>query len=323
MRRARLVAGLALVLCACGGRTSSQAGGSSGGNSGGISADAGPPASVKRLPECGDILPVPDGDAYVGGWSVQTTAPYLVPETMCGPAPGLEYPGNRKLHVGAHWLMADVVSCECYAQCYAAGACTAPVPDPNDPVQSPWQQHTKTPVWGDYYQATAFCSWMGGRVPTAAELARAAQGDARTYGIAAVTAAAFSCETDAKPEVCSTIQVADLKAPMGLVFGVGSSSNPEDLGPFGHRDLAFGPAQWANSLCSWTDPSFCALADGTPDPDPTAPGGNRCSVQFSTELAHIAMSATIPTTVLLQTDLGVTDPSSSNYRQGYRCAFDP
>jgi hypothetical protein len=277
---------------------------------------------VRRLPECGDILPVPDGDVYVGGWSVQAGMPHVVPQTMCGQGQLQEYAGNRKLHVGAHWLMADVVSTDCYAQCYAAGACTAPVPDSNDPVQIPWDHRMQTSVWGDYYQATAFCGWMGGRLPTVAELARAAQGDAQTYGIAAVTTAAFSCGADPTPEVCGAIQVANLNVPMGSVFALGST-RPEDTGPFGHRALALGPAEWTDSQCGWVDASFCALADGTADPDPTSVVGPRCSVQFSTELARIAMSTTIPTSAQLQTDLGDRAPSSSNYRQGYRCAFDP
>jgi formylglycine-generating enzyme required for sulfatase activity len=290
------------------------------------------------VPECGNITLVPEGDVYVGGWMIGSHSDSLVPlvpESNCGPQmvkPYADYPGNRKLHEHDFFLMSEPVTTECYAQCFTAGACTAPVPDQTDPLTNgtapngkteTWQQRVGSAVWGDYYQATAFCQWLGGRLPTAAELSRAAQSDAPGYGVAAMTAALFACRSNPGSSLCYELghSMNLNEAPPPTLGPVGQV--PQDTGPFGHKDIFGGPAEWTQSWCDWDQTRFCALQDGAADPDPVPAGaGQRCLVQFATGVASILTSAQLPADATPSAGSPLTDPSASRYFYGYRCAFD-
>jgi formylglycine-generating enzyme required for sulfatase activity len=127
------------------------------------------PGAVRTDPVTGlELVALPGGTFHYGC------------EPQDGDCGDDERPG-RKVDVGPMWLGKTEVTVEAYGRCLAAGACTAPVSGGacNHGVAGR-ERHPVNCV--DHVQATAFCKYMGGRLPTAEEWEYAAKGgEARIY----------------------------------------------------------------------------------------------------------------------------------------------
>lgn len=98
-------------------------------------------------------------------------------DAQCDSSEKLDGPAS----VGAFWLGRTPVTVAAYGKCVAAGACT----EPPSGGSCNWKVNGKEnhPVnCVDWNQATAFCQWIGGRLPTAQEWEYAAKGgESRIY----------------------------------------------------------------------------------------------------------------------------------------------
>jgi formylglycine-generating enzyme required for sulfatase activity len=98
------------------------------------------------------------------------------------PAGTFQFQGERSLSVKAFQIGATAVTVDAYARCVKAGACTEPLPGN---YQCNWKSvRTNHPInCVDWNQATAFCKWIGGRLPTDEEREYVASGGSenRTY----------------------------------------------------------------------------------------------------------------------------------------------
>lgn len=92
---------------------------------------------------------------------------------------GDEFPGAM-VSVKGFWIEKTEVPVSAYEKCVAAGACTPPN------FGGPSCNFTRRPTHPvncmDWYQADAFCKWIGGRLPTASEWEYAAKsGESRVF----------------------------------------------------------------------------------------------------------------------------------------------
>lgn len=332
MKREIAVAAVALVgagIFACGGKTGSSGGGTPDAacgdlcldSDGGISFDAARLGDVWSQPACGEITPVLAGDAYVGAWQFDTGSKSfkLVP---CDAPPGVGPEiGVKRFHVRTFALMSNPATNLCYSECVKRGACSPPEHDINDPDARDWldDHRAAQPVYVDHLSAAKFCTWLGGRLPTWAEMVRAAQGDAQKPGVAALTDAAINCALSPDGSaICAQISQMDVitGSPKPQLYPVHTVTT--DIGPYGHHDL-FGTVAWSQSYL--TDQAFCGVADGAgdfktfPQTDPTHPQF------FAVEFAGAVLRAVKHPDQRILTG-GLSAESTVAYYLGFRCAFD-
>jgi len=126
--------------------------------------------------DCRATLPVPAGTFWVGwGESEDVTS---VPQS-----PARLATSTREVWVGTYEATA-----ECYRTCIEAGACVAPrIPD--DVVEDSPRWDLPLDYWNDarfarrpiafvtHGDATSYCEWLGGRLPTSAEWEHMARGE--------------------------------------------------------------------------------------------------------------------------------------------------
>jgi formylglycine-generating enzyme required for sulfatase activity len=129
-----------------------------------------------------------------------TSTPTLVPAPLAGPQAGASMKwvdagrvmfvpagefvmgtgaGDSPTHpvsLDAFWIHETEVTNGMYAQCVAAGACTPPTQELGAPVITNLQYNSHPVVGVDWDQASAYCAWIQGSLPTEAQWEKAARG---------------------------------------------------------------------------------------------------------------------------------------------------
>jgi formylglycine-generating enzyme len=115
--------------------------------------------------DSGELIYVPAGDFVMG-------SPLMSPN-----AEKDEYPGHT-VYLDGFWIHKNEVSNEMYSKCVLEGPCAAPDIDNEQfghPYNDIWMtDHPVTDV--NWIQATTYCEWINGRLPTEAEWEKTARG---------------------------------------------------------------------------------------------------------------------------------------------------
>ena len=149
---------------------------------------------------------------------------------------------QHAVYLDAFWIDRTEVTNAQYRRCGVAGGCTEPAFWSDSNYNAPDQ-----PVVGvDWDQATAYCDWAGGRLPTEAEWEKAARGtDGRIYPWG---------------ESAPNCDKANYGNCVGRPAAVGSY--PAGASPYGALEMAGNVWEWVSD---WYDDGYYAsLADHNP-----------------------------------------------------------
>jgi formylglycine-generating enzyme required for sulfatase activity len=212
----------------------------------------------------------------------------------------------RSVHLSAYRIDRTEVTNAQYAECVAAGRCTPPA----DNSSQQRDCYYYNPAYASYpvvrvnwYQASAYCAWVGKRLPTEAEWEKAARGPSDTrafpWGDTSPTCALTNLNPDLGP-LC-----------VGDTSAVGSY--PAGASPYGTLDMAGNVWEWVND---WYQEDYYSVSPGS---NPLGPatgtvkvfrGGDWGNSEFYQRVADRGMYG------YPQTDQG-------NSQVGFRCAAAP
>jgi hypothetical protein len=221
------------------------------------------PASYVELGGCPRPQYVPAGQAFIGVVHADSYSPKIGdqqrPNVLITPSP-CDAAGDLVpavwLEVPAYFLDVDEVSIECQASCVTAGMCEA----------LSYERDASLSASLSRSQAAALCAARGGRLPSFAELARAATGGQLSNGQAELYNRWLRCG-DAGGAAFDAEGCAELRGNVpDFAVADGFDQKPQrwysdDIGPFGHFDLFGGlvertstqiaePAELPSSWCS-------------------------------------------------------------------------
>ncbi len=153
---------------------------------------------------------------------------------------------EREVYLDAYWIDKYEVSNGQYAQCVADGVCTKPQYSKSYTRPSYYgnDEFADYPViYVDWHQASAYCAWAGGRLPTEAEWEKAARGpNGNKYPweneSPSCDLANYNQGTYENPKYC-----------VGDTSEVGSY--PEGASYYGAMDMAGNVWEWVNDW--WSD----------------------------------------------------------------------
>jgi eukaryotic-like serine/threonine-protein kinase len=202
-----------------------------GGVSVGVTATGAPPAAAS---EKGGMVSVPAGALLMGSTDADGSA-------------GADEKPQHKVFLDAYRIDRTEVTNAQYAQCVAAGGCTAPASIASGTRSSYYGNlaYENYPVIHvSWEQADAYCRWAGKRLPTEAEWEKAARGtDGRTYPWG-----------DEPPDA----QKANYRGDVGDTTQVGAY--PAAASPYGVLDMAGNVWEWVSD---WYDSGYYGRAPGS------------------------------------------------------------
>jgi formylglycine-generating enzyme required for sulfatase activity len=229
--------------------------------------------------------------------AVDTTVPTLVPVILSGPVAGsvmswmdggsLVYVPAGEFTMGsdgaddprhtvslsAYWISRTKITNRMYTLCVGVGVCSSPVATPGAAVYTnpAYADHPIVGVTWD--QASAYCGWSGGRLPTEAEWEKAARGPGNQdypWG-------------NEQPS-CGLLNFG------GCVDSTTSVvAYPNSASPFGALDLAGNAFEW---VMDWYDSAYYATSP-IQDPTGAASGTYRVIRGSSFESASVQVASAI------------------------------
>src|SRR6185436_18577532 len=136
------------------------------------------PPTVEPPTSTPTLVPAPLSGPQAGSamkWVDSSTLMYIpagefIRGTGAGDSP------TQAIALDAFWIQETEVSNGMYAQCVATGACTPPVQEIGAPVYTNPQYNSFPVVGVDWDQASAYCAWIQGNLPTEAQWEKAARG---------------------------------------------------------------------------------------------------------------------------------------------------
>jgi formylglycine-generating enzyme required for sulfatase activity len=183
---------------------------------------------------------------------------------------GRAYPEipQHTVTLDSFWIDKFEVTNGMYELCVKAGECEPPFTDSSDRYY--WYygnpEYSNYPViWVSWYQAKAYCEWVGRRLPTEAEwekAARGTEGQKYPWGNDPISGERVNmCDINCQRPHANSIYddgYADT-APVG--------SYPAGASPYGAMDMAGNVSEWTSTLIQ---PYPYDASDGREDPDSPA-----------------------------------------------------
>ncbi len=165
---------------------------------------------------------------------------------------------RHSVYLDGFWIDQNEVTNAQYRKCVDAGWCTLPICDYGESTypEETLEDHPVGCV--NWYEASIYCEWIGGQLPTEAQWEKAARGiDAREY----------PWGNDFNEQLCNSSESAiNGSTPAGQY-------SPEGDSPFGLADVSGNVWEW---VMDWYDISYYA---SSPSANPTGPeaGENRAA----------------------------------------------
>jgi len=152
------------------------------------------------------------------------------------------------VYLDAYWIYKNEVMNAQYRQCIEDGVCSGDL--------NKYPENDYPAVHIDWYDASAYCEWAGGRLPTEAEWEKAARGtDGQTYPWG---------EADPNCSLAQYLGCSGETVPVG--------SFPAGASPYGALDMAGNVWEW---VADWYDADYY---QNSPSQNPTGPTGGRYRV---------------------------------------------
>jgi len=216
-----------------------------------------------------------------------------------------EYPPHQ-VYLDAYYMDVYEVTNALYAECVAAGECDLPSLADNKYYDDPiYADHPV--VYVDWVDASAYCKWRGGRLPTEAEWEKAARGETPLifpWGDDFEGDLVNFCDKNCKFDWANK----DYDDGYPNLAPVGSF--PGGVSPYGLSDMAGNAWEW---VADWYDSEYYSVSPSSNPGGPNAGeyrvlrGGTWNDLNFSVRTA----------------DRFRYDPSVLNDLIGFRCASSP